>query len=115
MGRLIAAYWLEEKLKKALKSIEDTLFEAVLNGDEELSKAGQNQHSAYSTALTLLKHAPTVDAVPVVHGEWLYIEGSWECSVCRKENACAYDEVLHRFIDFFCPKCGAKIDGKEKE
>ena len=55
--------------------------------------------------------APTIEAAPVGHGEWIKEENTWVCSVCRKENACAYDEILCRFTDFFCPKCGAKMKG----
>lgn len=56
-----------------------------------------------------IHNAPTVEAVPVVHGEWIKEENTWVCSVCRKENACAYSEELERFLDFFCPKCGADM------
>ena len=58
-------------------------------------------------------NAPTIEAVPVVHGEWVKEENTWVCSVCRKENACAYSEELQRFLDFYCPKCGADMRGKE--
>lgn len=59
----------------------------------------------------LVRRQPTIEAVPVVHGEWIKAENTWVCSVCHKENACAYDETLCRFTDFFCPKCGAKMKG----
>ena len=59
---------------------------------------------------TALKHdiadAPTVEAVPVVHGEW--IGGKWykECSVCS--------EVFTptTTLPNFCPKCGADMRKK---
>lgn len=66
MKRLIDAVWLEVLLKKALDVITNNIPAAVLNEDEDLLKACQNQYSAYSTALALLDHAPTVEAVPVV-------------------------------------------------
>lgn len=51
---------------------------------------------------------PTVEAKPVVHGEWL--ERDWfpfnlYCSVCGKEDA-PYD---------FCPNCGADMRGEKRE
>ena len=49
---------------------------------------------------------PTVEAVPVVHGEW--IGGKWykECSVCS--------EVFTptTTLPNFCPKCGADMRKK---
>ena len=63
----------------------------------------------------ILHHAPTVDAVPVVHGRWEIITDDYDCemmccSVCRSEF---YDgdndtvDCLHNY----CPNCGAKMDG----
>ena len=49
--------------------------------------------------------APTVDAVPIVHGHWT--EES-ECSQCGKY-------VYKGDIDNFCPHCGAKMDGERKD
>ena len=58
--------------------------------------------------------AETVDAVPVVHGEWIKGDlGEWQCSICREENCYAYSEELKRFTDLYCPACGAKMDGKK--
>ena len=45
--------------------------------------------------------APTVDAVPVKHGEWTVIDGCVSCSVCG--------EPCMEFN--YCPNCGAKMDG----
>lgn len=63
----------------------------------------------------ILSEMPTIDAVPVVHGLWVYGEDDYDdstyyCSACRgpwtliagtpKENNMRY-----------CPFCGAKMDG----
>lgn len=64
-------------------------------------------------ALDEIRHAPTVDAVPVVHGRWIHdgqrINGGidWcHCSECGKsDNFCARTN--------YCPNCGAKMDEKE--
>ena len=58
-------------------------------------------------------NAPTVDAVPVVHGEWIDRNGSivapfwerYECSECgaRSDNS------------KYCPNCGARMDADETE
>ena len=61
-------------------------------------------------------HAPTVDAVEVKHGWWIWHEEEfeYECSVCN----CKFD-YNHTFGIFdhgyeygnYCPNCGAKMDG----
>lgn len=63
-----------------------------------------------------LRNAPTIDAEPVVHATWIPkdTDGSWRvdtCSACKKDThyvryAPAYD---------FCPNCGAKMDGGERD
>ena len=53
-------------------------------------------------------NAPTVDAVPVVHGHWI-IDGHHRiCSVCDNYN-CLTDKENDKIADDFCPKCGAKM------
>lgn len=55
---------------------------------------------------SILAGMSVVDAVPVVHGQWieLHEENGHEmgtCSHCRHV----------RIIDNYCPNCGAKMDG----
>lgn len=51
--------------------------------------------------------APTIDAVPVRHGRWLYINSYpyEKCSICGE----THDTV--RCLDNYCPNCGARMDG----
>ena len=59
-----------------------------------------------------LENAPTVDAVPVVHGHWIVIENDqntddrykMQCSVCGETLWSIEPEEL------YCCKCGAKMD-----
>lgn len=57
--------------------------------------------------ITDIKNAPTVEAVPVVHGRWVYqhtgIDGESEyiCSNCLVTVGYEYQ---------YCPYCGAKMD-----
>ena len=45
-----------------------------------------------------------VDAVEVVHGHWIEgSDGSVMCSKC--------EQVIRYEIGYYCPKCGAKMDG----
>ena len=78
---------------------------------ENLRDEHETNAISYVALYEVILKQPTIEAVPVVHGEWIKAENTWVCSVCHKENACAYDETLCRFTDFFCPKCGAKMKG----
>ena len=81
----------------------------IINGKYDRKNA--NPHFIYGiqTVAKMIKNAPTVDAVPVVHGEWLLKHVGrghyWECSVCHA-NPCIYVTNDTKF----CPNCGAKMD-----
>ena len=59
-----------------------------------------------------ITNAPTIDAVPVVHGRWKYYHKQ-NIAVCTN---CSFERNLD--ADFgkavSCPNCGAKMDGDEK-
>lgn len=62
------------------------------------------------TPYLFVKDAPTIDAVPVVHGKWEICWEDWrhqldgnKCSVCGFEY---YGNLFK-----YCPNCGAKMDG----
>ena len=60
---------------------------------------------------------PTIDAAPVVRGEWILVgtnEHHYETSVKEKCSLCGryvyrYDTELQ---DNYCPNCGARMDGE---
>ena len=71
-----------------------------------------------------IDEAPTIDAVPVVHGRWVHDDlGHTYCSKCHErlpfihcysEEPCSdYDEEWDEEITEtrYCPNCGAKMDG----
>ena len=64
------------------------------------------QHDALIELEADVEEIPIVEAVPVVHGEW--IGGKWykECSVCS--------EIFTptTTLPNFCPKCGADMRKK---
>jgi rubrerythrin len=49
--------------------------------------------------MAVIDNAPTIDAAPVVHGEWR----GYVCSICGGTSECGSEP--------FCPNCGAKMDG----
>lgn len=60
---------------------------------------------------TVIRQAPTVDAVPVVHGRWCWQGKFRACSKCG--SYVEFTETLGASFWKFCPFCGAKMDGGE--
>lgn len=66
--------------------------------------------AGWNGLLGLIEKAPTVDAVPVVHGRWGTVQlnretGNYEkqCTRCRNFSK--------EYGKPYCPNCGAKMDG----
>ena len=60
----------------------------------------------------LIRDAPAVDAVPVVHGRWIYHDDDimpWvscsECDICTDSTKKTP----------YCPFCGARMDGERRD
>ena len=68
----------------------------------------------YSFAIAMIESTPIVDAVPVVHGKWLYngFVKEWECSECHSSISLSDDRNSH---PNFCPNCGADMRKKVQE
>ena len=68
---------------------------------------------AWRDAQKEIDEAPTVDAVPVRHGNWeIYVISPFDgedvkCSECGERGCVPYWN--------YCPNCGAKMDGERKE
>ncbi len=73
--------------------------------------------------IVIPKDSPAADVAPVVHGEWLNIDGDYTfaaCSICEIAYEAATEEEAEKGLwDAFmcsyryCPNCGAKMDGGE--
>lgn len=100
--RLIDANALEKFLNEKVKTLAD--------------ENGWYDHfvSGFDDAITYVENAPTIDAVPVVHGRWneptwRFQDGFWVCSCC---NFCTEASAAPRLYKY-CPNCGSKMDSEE--
>lgn len=79
---------------------------------------------------SMVSKAPTVDAVPVVYGQWVPVYESeltgWNPSVAGRDpiggyfcSKCHYEAVYscndEYVLSDYCPGCGARMDGEEDE
>lgn len=64
----------------------------------------------HSFVMSMIADAPTVEAKPVVKGNWIKVtngRGGHECSNCH-EYAPSYQSG-NEHLSFFCPNCGARM------
>ena len=70
-------------------------------------KVKLNHHNEHDHFLNMIFNAPTVDAVPVVHGRWEFVNDyQSRCTACTEVSW-----VDHTNEPNYCPNCGAKMDG----
>ena len=91
----------------------------ALHGAELIGKAAFKQKATdCRNFIELIKSMPTIEAVPVVHGEWLeqedmMLDTYYDCSVCG-ESFTTIDGTPSDNLFNYCPNCGAKMDGGVK-
>lgn len=87
--------------------------------DHVMEEMRRNPHNGYiertmhrhehESFLRDIRRAPTVDAVPVVHGRWVFdtVNGRecMKCSECLKTQT-------PTGVFTYCPNCGARMDGE---
>ena len=84
-------------------AIEKRLIDAYKLEDLLRSNSGRYHHK--DDIIAAIAGQPTVDAVEVVHGYWLYYSSTMqECSNCHRHTA------RHKFK--YCPHCGAVMEDK---
>ena len=92
----------------------DNIPQADLNNDKKISKCG-----AIADMVLLVCDAPTIEAAPVVRGEWIRMDETqallsveWKCSQCGQEIR--VDGILTAIGAGwkYCPNCGAKMESE---
>ena len=82
--------------------------EALIKRLKEWNTNDSMDKALYNFALNRVIEQPTVEAVPVVHGEWTDDQYVWECNKCG-----SWFEVTQcRGEMNFCPNCGADMRKK---
>lgn len=97
-----------------LKDIEESVVFTVRTGQKSPEIRGANK------IVDRIKSAPTVDMQEVKHGKWMrtfpneLLDGNYFCSNCQSgiDIATAEETPTDREL-FYCPNCGAKMDGEE--
>lgn len=61
----------------------------------------------------LLDDCPRVEAEPVSHGRWMWVDGYCLCSICKLMGTVIreHPDGPLTAITEYCPRCGAKMDG----
>ena len=86
----------------------------LVDADALIQKHGMdvtNWDNPCAVYISSIENAPTVDAVPVVHGRWEQAEykGFVRCDQCK--DVYINEEWLMDGKWNNCPNCGAKMDG----
>ena len=98
--------------------------EAVEQINEWLDQTGAIplNTSYHFELLGCIEDCPTIDAVPVVRGEWKrgrefssyprvpFIGDAYYCSNCEEEAY--WDTIYDQQLFGFCPNCGAKMESE---
>ena len=80
--------------------------------------AHPNAYHLTTYATLILREAPTVDAVEVVHGRWIepsrlyYGAKQYECSLCYSDTFWKKHSITEKYPH--CPNCGCRMDGERK-
>ena len=92
--------------------LQDWYIESVVGGAEPVWTEAHIEELA-NDFFVIPKDTPAADVVPLVHGEWITIDGISRCSECGYIPA--YDSAIDDlFYSPYCPSCGAKM-GKERQ
>lgn len=83
-----------------------------------VASRGDSKDVIRNLVICFLLASPTVDAVPVRHGKWIYgNDFHWYTASCNK---CGYQRRTDIKADGwnqwrYCPNCGARMDAERRE
>lgn len=74
-------------------------------------------------AVEAVLSVPAADVAPVVYGRWEWADdGYCRCSECRQRAPVVYGALIEDYQDepqtvmtYFCPHCGAMMDGGDSD
>lgn len=74
------------------------------------------RESVAKRILHMIDDAPTIEAAPVVHGEWIDSDEHKGFEVCSACHGCYVDDewVVENKWNY-CPNCGAKMSKTEEQ
>ena len=80
--------------------------------DYDFMQSVTTSADTYIAVRQILATAPTVDAAPVVHGKWISIPYKLArvCSRCESDEPYKFAQD-DADVFYYCPNCGAKMDG----
>ncbi|MGM9598672.1 MAG: hypothetical protein ACI3VY_01995 [Faecousia sp.] len=82
-------------------------------------KINDTEHAkGWNSCLNSISQQPTIDAEPVRHGHWEYVnthpfQTYYSCSECGNvtDDYIFNNQTLQYDKLYYCPNCGAKMDG----
>lgn len=89
---------------------------------DTLEHSGWENNADLDIAENIVLDAPSVDAVPVVHGKWIIIGGMkppeyhhhHQCSICESYAPMSPPYGAREMLTPHCPVCNAKMDLEEQ-
>lgn len=98
-----------------MRLVDADKFRSELDNHYPFTKDEQSKHGmadiAKSTVLFVLNAMPTVDAVPVVRGTWIFVH----CGMYKQCSECQSIYENDGCPDNFCPHCGADMRERREQ
>lgn len=94
-----------------LKSL---MIEVLLHIKENPKMDGEERHVIAGMHMLgeMIDDAPTIEAVPVRHGKWIYRDTDGKCRPWWEKYTCSVCGE-NTYNTNYCPHCGAKMDEEE--
>lgn len=98
------------------QALREKMYHEAFESDTDMQRWDSGCWIRYKMFENAVNDAPTIDAVPVRHGEWkpfdlTYGRSIYSCSVC--EQATEVPMCMEKPMYAYCPNCGAKMEVQE--